>query len=279
MARVVVVGSVAVDEVVRLRQPLRSGAHLDGELVERRIGGGAANTGRPLAYAGHDVALVSAVGTDGDGAGILAALEASGVGTASVARVDGPSTRSLVLVDPIGERTVVNLHRCVEPEQPARLLQLPADVLYVRSREASLAPLLASRLGSCVVVAHVPPAEPGSRPAHVLVASASDLPVASGEAPWEMALRVAGPSLRWFVLTRGADGAEAFGREGRLSVAAERVDAIDSTGAGDVFAAGLVHALAGGAAMEEALAAAVRWGTAAVECAGVPAPERIRGLR
>ena len=54
--------------------------------------------------------------------------------------------------------------------------------------------------------------------------------------------------------------------------------AVDSTGAGDVFAAGLVHALAGGAPMETALVTAVAWGTAAVECEGLPPRERILAL-
>ena len=278
MARVVVAGSIAVDEVVRLAQPLLSGAHLDGRAAGRRLGGGAANTGRPLAYAGHQVTLVAPVGTDADGDWLMATLASDGIDTSAIVRLPGPGTRSLVLLDPDGERTVVNLHRCVEPGPPSRLLALPADVLYVRSRETSLAPLLLPRLGTALVVAHVPPAGPLARPAHVLVASASDLSPADRDAPWEMGRRVSGEALRWVVVTRGAAGAQAIGADRRFSIRARAVSVVDTTGAGDVFAAGLIHALSAGKRMEEALATAVAWGSAAVASEGLPSREEIQRL-
>jgi sugar/nucleoside kinase (ribokinase family) len=48
---------------------------------------------------------------------------------------------------------------------------------------------------------------------------------------------------------------------------------VDTTGAGDAFAAGLIHALVGGQPMAEALAVAVRFGTEATLWAssGLPA--------
>ncbi|MFN7989679.1 MAG: PfkB family carbohydrate kinase [Thermoanaerobaculia bacterium] len=278
MPRVVVVGSVAIDEVVELRQALRAGLHLDGRPRGPRVGGGAANTAIPLAYAGHEVTVVSCAGTDPDGSRILARLSGAGVDVSQVVRRPGPSTRSLVLLEPDGERTVVNLHRCREDGPPRRLRALPADVVYVRSRELDLAPLLAERLDGCLVVAHVPPSGPLVRPAHVLVASSSDLRDDERSAPWETGRRAAGEALRWVVVTHGPGGAEALSAERRLHVPAREVVAVDSTGAGDVFAAGLVHALAGGAPMETALATAVAWGTAAVECGGIPAREKVRAL-
>ncbi len=278
MSRIVVVGSIAIDEVVGIRQPLGAGLHLDGRERGRRVGGGAANTAIPLAFAGHEVAVVSAAGTDVDGGTILRRLAEAGVDTSQIARLPGPSTRSLVLVDEAGERTVVNLHRCREGAPPRRLRTLPADAVYVRSRDLDLGWILAERLESCLVVAHVPPAVPGARPAHVLVASASDLPTEEAERPWEALRRAGGESVRHVVVTRGSAGAEAHSRDGRLRVPAREAAAIDSTGAGDVFAAGLLHALVSGAPMDSALRTAVAWGTAAVEHEGVPPRERIRAL-
>ncbi len=278
MPRIVVVGSVAIDEVVALRRPLAAGLHLDGKEHGRRVGGGAANTAMPLALAGHDVVVVSAAGTDADGGTILRRLAEAGVDTSQVARLPGPSTRSLVLVDPAGERTVVNLHRCRESGPPRRLRSLPADAIYVRSRELDLARILAERLETSLVVAHVPPVVAGARPAHVLVASASDLSPEEGERPWDALRRAGGETVRHVVVTRGGAGAEAHATDGQLRVPAREAASVDSTGAGDVFAAGLLHALVSGAPMEAALRTAVAWGTASVECEGVPPLERIRAL-
>ena len=278
MPRIVVVGSIAIDEVVGLRQPLGAGLHLDGRERGRRVGGGAANTAIPLAFAGHDVTVVSAAGTDADGGTILRRLAEAGVDTSQVARIPGPSTRSLVLVDEAGERTVVNLHRCRETGPPRRLRTLPADALYVRSRELDLGWILAERLESSLVVAHVPPVAPGSRPAHVLVASEADLAEEARREPWQVLRGAGGEVVRHVVVTRGAAGADACSEGGRLRIPAREAVAVDSTGAGDVFAAGLLHALVSGAPMESALRTAVAWGTAAVEHEGVPPRERVRAL-
>jgi sugar/nucleoside kinase (ribokinase family) len=263
MARVVVVGSVASDDVVRLAERMREGAHLNGRLSATRLGGGGANTAVALAAAGHRVSLVAAIGDDATGAWQLEELRAAGVDTSAVAVVPGPSTRSILMVDPAGERTIVNLGRVTEAQPPHRLCDLPADLVYVRARHVDgLAPLLIEAAARAMVVAHVPPVTDGGFPAHVVLGSASDLDAGYLDDPVAAAARVAGPLMRWSVVTRGPGGAEARSTAGeRHRQAARAVRAIDSTGAGDAFAAGLCHALAGGCAMPEALAVAVRWGS------------------
>ncbi|CAA7615156.1 PfkB family carbohydrate kinase [Magnetospirillum sp. UT-4] len=280
MARIVVVGSVASDEVVRLEGRCREGAHLQGRAAGTRLGGGGANTAVALAAAGHRVSLVTAIGDDEAGAWQLAALADAGIDTSAIRQVPGPSTRSILLVDPEGERTIVNLGRAREPEPPGRLLHLAADLIYVRTRTIGLAPLLAEAAARCPVVAHVPPVEDGVFPARIVLGSAADLSPQFLADPVGSARRVAGDLLRWMVLTRGPQGAMAFPTEGAaVAVAPPPVAAVDSTGAGDAFAAGLCHALAEGRLMAEALAVAVRWGAAKVAQDGSALrPETVRGL-
>ncbi len=278
MARIVVVGSAAQDDVVLLRQPLREGRHLDAIRSTLRLGGGGANTAIPLCQAGHHVQLVAAVGSDPASAWLRAELETKGIDTSAVVRVPGESTRSLVLLDPEGERTIVNLHRCRDPGLVERLRGLEADAAYVRSRELDLAEVLAGRARDGLVVAHVPPLEAGSRPATILVGSESDLTPEFLASPWEAARRIAGESLRWMVVTCGARGAEAHRAGERLHVPAPAVEVVDTTGAGDVFAAGLVHALVRGRAIADALRTAVSWGAATVSCADLPSEDAIRRL-
>lgn len=264
MAHVAIVGSVALDEVLRVGGALRVGSHGSATRLGDRIGGGAAGVAIPLARLGHRASLVAPIGTDSVGDRLLEELERAGVDTSSVLRVDGDSTRSVVLVDDTGERTVLNLHRCREPEPPARVLDLAADCVYVRSRLPDLAPLLARAVATARVVAHVPPCGPGVRPAHVLVGSESDLAPAWRERPFEAGAAVAGPHLAHVVVTRGAAGAIVGGPDGARSVPAPRVRVADSTGAGDAFSAGLVHALVTGLGMDRAVEIAVAWGAESV---------------
>ena len=263
MAWIVVIGSVARDEVVRLVEPLTPGAHLNGVSSGSRLGGGGANTAVTLAGAGHRVTLLAAVGRDAHGEWLLAELDAAGVDTSQIARVTRPTTHSLVFVDPSGERTIVNLGRCEEDDPPHRLEALAADAVFVRSRRTDLGPLLAAKSETSLVVAHVPPIEPGSRPAQVIVASRSDLGDDAAGDLWALGQKVAGERLRWFVLTAGAGGARAISREITLEAPAAAVATIDTTGAGDAFAAGLVHALVSGSPLREALEVALRFGTEA----------------
>jgi sugar/nucleoside kinase (ribokinase family) len=158
---------------------------------------------------------------------------------------------------------VVNVARCEEDEPPDRLRDLTADAVYVRSRRGDLAPLLEAKAASALVVAHVPPVEPASRPAQVLVASASDLRENEARDPLALGRTVAGDHLRWIVITAGARGARALSGNEQLTAAAEAVETVDTTGAGDAFAAGLIHALVMGSEMADALKAAVRFGTEA----------------
>jgi sugar/nucleoside kinase (ribokinase family) len=278
LARIVVVGSVAQDDVVTLRQPLSAGSHLDAAGRKLRLGGGGANTAIPLRHAGHHVALVAPVGADAVAEWLLAKLQAAGIDVSAIARIPGDSTRSLVLVDPGGERTIVNLHRCREVGPPLRLASLQADAVYVRSRDRDVRDLLEETAGRSLVVAHVPPTEAGSRPAHVLVGSESDLTPSFLADPWAAGREIAGERLRLVVVTRGPRGAEAFSPRERVTVPAPVVPVVDSTAAGDVFAAGLVHALAVGREGRAALQTAVSWGAATVSCPGVPGRETIEGL-
>ena len=272
MATIAVIGSIACDEVVQLPLRLAPGAHQNGVRGGGRLGGGGANTAVALAAAGHRVVLLSSVGRDADGERLLAELERAGVDVSGVAHCPSPTTRSLILLDPDGERTVINVARCEEDAPPARLLDIAAEAVYVRSRRADLAPLLARKAAECLVVAHVPPVVPGSRPAHIVVCSASDLAPVEVRAPLAMGAAVAGERLRWVVMTEGPAGARAFSTTQELAVAADRVATIDTTGAGDAFAAGLVHALVAGRSMPDALALAVRFGTEATRWEGSSLP-------
>jgi sugar/nucleoside kinase (ribokinase family) len=253
VARILVVGSVAQDDLVWLEQPLREGRHLNGRQGRPRLGGGGANTAIPLRQAGHDVSLIAAVGSDPLAEWLLAKLQQAGLDVSAVQRAAGDSTHSLVLLDRAGERTVVNLNRCREDGPPVRLRAQPADALYVRSRELDLAPLLAECVSSTLVVAHIPPIEHGSRPATVLIGSASDLSPEFLAAPWDAGRSIAGDALRWVVVTRGEHGAQAWSAEGCLSVAAPRVQVVDTTGAGDAFVGAFAAQLSHGAEPAAAL--------------------------
>ena len=171
-----------------------------------------------------------------------------------------------MLVEPTGERTIIGLDGAVPDARPA--LEPPSDHpavrpdgLFIRAAYDGAADWAAQLVGPVIV--HWPaPAYDGE--ADVVVASADDLPEDVASAPFAAASARIGPRLGWVVVTHGVAGAVAHGRDGaRIAASAPPVVTRDATGAGDVFAAGLLDALAGGAAMDQALAHACAWGAAA----------------
>jgi sugar/nucleoside kinase (ribokinase family) len=238
----------------------------------RRIGGGAANTALFLARAGDRPVVVSAVGADLDGERLGQDLARMGIDIQYLDRWGEQTTRSLVMLDQAGERTIVNLARAPVP-LPSGLADIAADACYVRSADPALTAVLARRVTRGPVLAHVPPTAAGFRPAQVLVGSASDLDTDFLADPFAAGRRIAGAVLQWMVVTYGSEGARAFGRDSELACPAPEVPVRDSTGAGDVFAAGLVHGLARALPMEQVLETAVAWGSASVQYEGtVPPP-------
>jgi len=279
MARILLIGSVAEDQIIHLRSPMREGAHLDGIEQGKRLGGGAANTGTALAHAGHRVMPVSPIGNDATGRWLREQLETNDLDLSQVSNIEGRSTRSIIMLDAEGERTIVNLTRAREPDAPSRILEVEADCLFVRSSAPDLAPLMQQMASRCRVVAHMPPCEPGSRPAQILVASESDLTAEQLRQPFALGREVAGDLLEWVVITQGAKGATAYGVNEQIQVSAPSVEAVDTTGAGDAFAAGLVHALVNGKSMQEALETGCAWGAEATQWKSSSMPtEAVRRL-
>jgi len=271
MKDILVVGSVAWDEVALLDGGLQRGAHNGARWLGRRVGGGAANTAMALARAGDRPKVVSAVGMDDEGVRLIATLADVGVDVSAIDRHGSETTRSVILLESDGERTIVNLARAVVP-LPADLAIQPAACCYVRSADPALTEVLRQRVRHSLVVAHIPPLLPDFRPAQILVGSASDLDADFLADPYAAALEVAGEPLDWVVVTHGADGACAYAVDRTIEVRAPKGEAVDTTGAGDIFAAGLVHALARGQTMEHALATAVAWGAASVTFEGTVPP-------
>nr|VFK41372.1 MAG: Sugar or nucleoside kinase, ribokinase family [Candidatus Kentron sp. TC] len=273
---VLIIGSVAWDEVIYLPKSLQAGTHNAGRRMGVRIGGGAANTAMALAsmpslqFDSHppvEPIVISAVGRDAQGKRLMDSLRELGVDVARIHRQGDRTTRSLVLLDESGERTIINLMRSMLP-LPPDLATIPADCCYVRSADPALISVLEERVRAGPVIAHIPPITDGFRPAQVLLGSASDIDDDFLHDPFPAGQRVAGDILEWVVITHGAAGATAYGDGVSLWETAPRVPVKDSTGAGDVFAAGLAFALARGWKMQGALKTAVSWASASVRYYG-----------
>ncbi|MEU7379992.1 MULTISPECIES: ribokinase [unclassified Streptomyces] len=275
-----VVGSANADLVIGVERRPAAGETVLGSDLSVHPGGKGANQAAAAARLGARTALLARVGDDAHGRLLLDAQREAGVDPAGVLVGGAPTGVALITVDPSGDNSIV-----VSPGANGRLT--PEDV------RAAAALLRASRVVSAqleipleTVVEAVRNLAPGSRfvlnpspprplPRELLNACDPlivnehearvilDGPEA-GDTPesWARGLLALGP--RSVVITLGGEGALVASAEGAARVPSVKVDAVDTTGAGDAFTAALAWRLGAGASLEEAAAYAARVGAVAV---------------
>ncbi|SBS79455.1 Ribokinase [uncultured Mycobacterium sp.] len=236
MARVCVVGSVNVDQFFRVTALPHPGETILGSAVTTEPGGKGGNQAVAAARAGARVQFVGAVGTDPAGAQLVAHLSANGVGLDGLEELPVASGSAVILVDDHGENMIVvapgaNGHLTLA-SAPARAVIADCEVLLVQLEVPIATAVAAARearsVGATVIVNASPVStDPGLRD----LAAVTDVVIVNEaeDKHW------AWPT-RHLVVTRGARGAIYRGADGDIEVPSPEVEAIDTTGAGDVFA-------------------------------------------
>ena len=275
MSRVVVVGSLNMDIVMRLPRIPRPGETVHGGRIGRYPGGKGANQAVAAARAGAAVALVGAVGRDDAGDALLRSLAAAGVDRADVCQTtDAATGTAMIVVDSSGANAIAlaeGANLAVRPEDAARAVAAHDPAVVVVQREVpdgTVRAALRHAPEGAMRVMNAAPLEPDADlPLDVvdlLVVNeieASDLlgtPVTSADAP-DAAKRLAAGVNRGCVITLGGDGLAAYVDGRALRLNAHPINAVDTTGAGDAFCGALAAALALGESVEAALS----WGNAA----------------
>ncbi len=300
--RVIVVGSINVDLVMRLPRLPAPGETVLGGVSARHQGGKGANQAVAAARAGAVVHMIGAVGAhDGDDA--MAALAAESIGVDGVTRCDAPTGLAAVLVDgqsgenqiavaPGANDLVTSAH---VRESLAALALAQADVVVLSfelPEEPLRAAASAARTAGARLVVNPAPAEDGRAD---LLAEAIATPnvtelaalmkqsgLPAGMTPQAAALALASHTGGPVVATMGARGALLAGAGAPEHFAGHRVRAVDTTGAGDTLTGVLAASLAQGydlrASLRRAVAAAALAVTKPGARAGMPTPAELERL-
>ena len=237
MMRVCVVGSVNNDltfVVDRLPQP---GWTVLASSLVYAPGGKGANQAIAAARSGAQVQFVGAVGDDSAAASLISHLRANGVGTDAVSGVAGPSGTAVVVVDAAAENAIVVApaanSRLTLVSENARRRVTESDVVLIQLEIPLSTVLDAARLGrrsGTTVMLNASPIPSEVAPL-AEVAQFVDVVVVNEDESVHWLWHV--PHL---VITRGSRGASYIGTDRSFDVPAPVVDAVDTTGAGDVFA-------------------------------------------
>ncbi|MGI5197865.1 ribokinase [Streptomyces sp. CA-288835] len=281
-----VIGSANADLVIGVERRPAAGETVLGSDLAVHPGGKGANQAVAAARLGARTALLARVGDDGHGRLLLDSMRDAGVDTAGVLVGGAPTGVALITVDPSGDNSIV-----VSPGANGRLT--PDDVrtastLLAASRVVSAQLEIPLETVEEVVRGLRPdtrfvlnPSPPRELPEAVLAAcdplivneheARVVLGAEAGATPseWAEALLARGP--RSVVVTLGEEGALVADASGVAHVPSVKVDAVDTTGAGDAFTAALAWRLGLGEALAESAAYAARVGAVAVTREGAQA--------
>jgi ribokinase len=262
--RLLVIGSVNMDLVVRVDHVPVPGENVRGERLEMIPGGKGANQAVACARLGAETTFLARVGDDPFGRRLVEELADAGVRTDAVATVTGcASGAAMILVEADGENCIVitpgaNGRLGPDDVDAARGLVADADAvvlqLEIPADTVGRAIRLAREVGTPTVVDAGPPRLPIDEAvleADVLTPNEAEAAALLGIEPGARsaedlarALLDRGPGA--VVVKAGARGA-VVAEEGRVEhVPAFSVEPVDTTAAGDAFTAALAVAVVEG---------------------------------
>ncbi|MEU3621537.1 ribokinase [Amycolatopsis coloradensis] len=262
-SQVLVIGSANADLVVPVdRRPGGGETVLGGDTV-LSPGGKGANTAVAAARLGADVALLGAVGDDPYGELLKRSLGESGVNTTLLRTSERPTGIAYITVTPDGENSIL-----VSPGANSGLraedIDLDGVEIVVLSLEIPLetvehAVAKAAEAGVRTLLNLSPAAELSAKTLEsldvLLVNEHEAAFLLDGEADFPKLLDL-GPKAA--VVTLGAKGAAVVTADGVTEVSSPKVEAVDTTGAGDAFAGALATSLAKGDELADAARTAVK---------------------
>jgi sugar/nucleoside kinase (ribokinase family) len=274
---VLVVGDVSVDVVARPTGPLCPGSDTPAT-VGLRGGGAGATVASWLAHLGVPVTLAGRIGADAAGRAQRAELAGHGVSCALAVDPELPTGTVVVLVGPDGERTMLPDAGANGRLAPADLPALPAGghlhlsgypLLREGSRPAGLAVLRRAQAEGLTVSVDPASAAPLAAigppafldwtcGADLLLPNAAEARLLAGQGDPVRAARTLAASYRAVVVKLGAAGAIWASGDELVHIPAAPATVLDTTGAGDALAAGMLASWLAGAPGPDAVATGTR---------------------
>jgi ribokinase len=281
-AKVLVLGSVNTDLVIRGPSLPRPGETVLGGKFYRAAGGKGANQAVAAARLGTGpVAFVAAVGDDDFGRTALDGFARENLDCGYIKTVPGrPSGVALILVDEQGENLISVASGANFALTAADVDNLPASVfdeagVFLVCLESPLPTVVRAieraQAAGCRTILNPAPADPALLEAgcleqvDVITPNESEATALTGvsvndpESAVAAAERLCQLGCRSAIITLGPAGCVVFDGGQPSHIPAKKVEAVDSTAAGDAFNGALAIALAEGQSLVEA----ARWASAA----------------
>ena len=269
---IIVIGSSNTDMVIKSSHLPAPGETILGGFFFMNAGGKGANQAVAAARLGGNVSFIAKVGKDIFGKQAIQLFKKEGIDTSSVLKDRNlPSGVALIMVDNKAENCIVvasganaalssrNLKKFKEKiesasivlmqlETPVETVAYAASVAFVKNIKVVLNPAPACALPDALL-SHVSIITPNEKEAEMLTGiKVND--ISSAE---QAAHALHNKGIDTVIITMGAKGALLFHEDKFSVIESPKVEAVDTTAAGDVFNGALAVAIAEGKEMTEAV--------------------------
>ena len=282
MPRITVIGSFNMDLVVMADRLPGAGETVVGFDFFQGPGGKGSNQAIAARRLGAEVSFIGAVGTDQFGEDARQLHLDEGIDISGLAQRELPTGVALIVVDRHGENQIAAAAGA-NGTVDAQLVEMATETIsssdvLIGQMETSISGFLAAAevakaAGRIVILNPAPGGELPDRVwslIDVVTPNEHELQRIAGDGRVEsLAAKLHDLGKVDVVVTQGAQGVTWVGSEGSQRLPATSVDAVDTTGAGDAFNAGLAVGLSEGQPMEDAIRLALRAGAFAVTRLGV----------
>lgn len=270
MDKIIVIGSSNVDLTARVRTLPRPGETIGGARLHQANGGKGANQAVAAARLGADVLFLTCLGNDANGEMLASQFASDGIDTSKIKFSATPTGTALIFVDD-------NAENCIAVAPGSNNDLLPEDVDAIKDKMADSAYLLvqleipmptvehsillADSLGVKVIVnpapmnalredifSHIWLLTPNETEAEAL----TGVVIGSEEDARTAAAHLMEKGVENVIITLGSKGSLVCTPEASTFVPARKVQALDTTGAGDAYNGALVAALSEGRSLVEA---------------------------
>ncbi len=272
-AKLAVLGNVNIDFVFSAERVPLPGETLVGEGLRFVPGGKAANQAVTAARLGAQVSIIGMVGRDAFGPALVDNLEREGINTDHLRRDDDATTgAAMVVLMPDGENSILSIlgaNDCLLPEhvEAASSAIERADQLLVQltvpQESVDRAIQIAVDRGVPVQLDPTPVGRSlpklwrrvyRSTPNETEAEAMVKVPVHDVDSAAKAAKKMRARGVKVPVVKLGAQGCVVLDDAGIRLIHGYKVDVVDTTGAGDAFAAGVAVRTAEGAPMDRAIA-------------------------
>ena len=283
-AVIAVVGSAMIDLTAYATVIPAPGQTLEGDLFTTGFGGKGANQAVIAAHCGAEVHFVGKLGRDLFGDSIAENFKKLGIDSEYVERSDTPNGVAHIWVDSNGENRIIIIpgaNHEIESKKAIEAIESIAGLAVVVAQceikqEVTLAAFSAAKKRGCATILNPAPYQPLSKELLAvtdwIIPNETEFKELHGQAPTSDDVLKSFRPGKNSIVTLGSEGAVLITSDGDLTrMSAPKVNAVDTTGAGDAFVGVFAFGLASGKNPEDAMKLGVKVASMSVTRKGAQA--------